>query len=728
MRSSSGLLLVGASSALGQFTRFTNSSTSAVESATTSIGDTTRLETTTISAAPTETEFALNLKSAKLGPGASFYPPPDGDSILLLPGSSSPALARRQGFFIAPAFFTLPFFVPTYFIDPTFVVVWSFTEQFIISRKRAEASDCVLEVLADGVVVAVEPINALSQGTRQLSSNPFKAGETVEFTYRETCGSSSRAIGGIVGNVAAKLAPEGATSTPIPLIPIRTEPTTTTNGESATSNSEDETVIPTETNSEGATTNSEGETVIPTETATVTNSEGATTSSEGETVIPTEINSEGTTNSEGETVIPTETATVTNSEGATTSSEGETGETVIHTGTATSTISSPSSTATSPAGFPGNIGAFSLFGCVGSTAGFPSFTLAQSSESMDLEACAALCEGRNYFGVYDIACYCGDVIDAADTSRVTLDLCDIECPGDDAQFCGGETRSERLRARQNVPDSRLLTVYAAAEAAVTITDSVTHTVTDQETIVTTYTTTVTGALSTATQAVTATLVCFAGKCYSSSSSDVAVYIFIEINGSDFDGQWVYISESCSCAGGQRYIPKFCSGGSCSGIKVYKPQKCHDWYNYNNFFVASDCNTCAQGKFMFQPWENSWGTPDNCNGDVPVCNGYGCPSPHNGGGPQHGGHNGNWNSTAHGGSNGGSQSSPKGGSNSGSKGGYNGGSHPSSNGGTSSGSQGSHGSNGDGSKNTQPSIVPVISGAGKQAIGMLSLLAVIAALF
>ncbi|RKL36336.1 hypothetical protein BFJ70_g7265 [Fusarium oxysporum] len=78
-------------------------------------------------------------------------------------------------------------------------------------------------------------------------------------------------------------------------------------------------------------------------------------------------------------------------------------------------------------------------------------------------------------------------------------------------------------------------------------------------------------------------------------------------------------------------------------------------------------------------------------------------------------------------------SPNGGSNSGSKCGSSGGSQTSSNGGSSSGSsfgsnQGPNGSIGGGPKDTQPSIVPVISWACKQAIEMLSLLATIATLF
>ena len=327
--------------------------------------------------------------------------------------------------------------------------------------------------------------------------------------------------------------------------------------------------------------------------------------------------------------------------------------------------------------------------------------------------------------------------DVDSTVFYNLDQCDIECPGDKTQFCGGEAEN-RLRARQAIASNILLTLYARAEAVVSLTESVTQTVTNQETIVTTFTTVDSGE-SIATEVVTATLVCIDGKCHSSSPNTVAVYIFVEVNGSDCNGQWVYISEPCP--GGQQYIPHLCSDGKCASLKVYKPQQCPDWYNYKSFFVPSDCTTCAQGKISYQPWEKSWGTPDNCNGQVPTCDTFGCPSQQGVVKPHHGI---SWNSTIpHGGSGGGYNPSPNGGSSggsggssSGSNGGSSGGSSPGTNGGSgggsngdsSSGSQGNtEGSGAPGSKGSYPSTVPVISGAIKQASGILSLLAGLLAL-
>ncbi|KAF5600918.1 hypothetical protein FPANT_1940 [Fusarium pseudoanthophilum] len=751
MRLSSGLLLVSASSAFGQFTqftRFTNTSTSAVETSTSSnefetssVPPTASIETTSTnvestasSSAPAFAPTVLNLKDAILGPGASFYPPPDGNTILMSPVSTDSTLKRRAGPVPVPVIAPLnlannaittikqqissaiasaskygAFNIPVYNVTCGGAIVCPTGG----SRKRAESSPCAFQVIANGEVIQIQPIPRDFSGSIEITTNPFVLQLENELKLLQSCGD---VIVPVVIEAVTLIDAQGATPTPIPTPSIGV-PTGSESGSS------------TETNSAEFTTNSEGETIFPTETATETNSQGFTTNSNGETIFPTgtgiATNSEGaTTNSDGETVSPTETGTGvnTNSEGATTNSEGET---VFPTGTSTGTVSSVSSTSTSiAAGFPGDVGGFSLFGCAGSTAGFPTYTLAESSPLMDLNLCASLCEGRAHFGVHDTACYCGDVYDFDSTVFYNLDECDIECPGDKTQFCGGEVPN-KLRARQAVASNILLTLYARAEAVVSLTESVTQTVTNQETIVTTFTTVVSGE-SIATEVVTATLVCVDGKCHSGNSNNVAVYIFVEVNGSDCDGQWVYISEPCP--GGQQYVPYSCSDGKCAGIKVYKPQPCPDWYNYKSYYAPSDCSKCAQGKISYQPWEKSWGTPDNCNGQVPICNTLECPSqqgvvrPHHGiswnSTIPHGGSGGVYNPSPNGGSSGGSSS----GSNGGSSGGSSGGNGGSSNGGSSSGSQGgTEGSGSPGSEGSSPSTIPVVSSAIKQVSGVFSLL-------
>lgn len=216
-------------------------------------------------------------------------------------------------------------------------------------------------------------------------SNPVRlnAEGRPDLEYFLTCGSDAVEV--VVSHLSFEQAGDDAETTPIAPIPTGTETPGVTG-----------------TNSDGVVTNSDGETIIPSTTVALpsTNSEGLTTNSEGETVLPPSTNSAGfTTNSDGETIFPTEPATGTNSEGFTTNSDGET---IFPTGTATDTEDQSSApTATSLAGFPDFIDAFTLFGCVGSSDGFPTFELAQSDTSMDLELCSTLCQGRAYFGVYD---------------------------------------------------------------------------------------------------------------------------------------------------------------------------------------------------------------------------------------------------------------------------------------------------------------------------------------
>ncbi|KAM0368496.1 hypothetical protein ACHAPY_011482 [Fusarium culmorum] len=419
-----------------------------------------------------------------------------------------------------------------------------------------------------------------------------------DLQYVLTC--SPDAVEVVVSHLSFEQASDDEETTPIAPLPTGTETPGGTN-----------------TNPQGFTTNSDGETVFP----TGTDSAGFTTDSDGETIFPPSTNSAGfTTNSNGDTIFPTGTATGTEDQ-------------------------SSAPTATSPAGFPDFIDAFTLFGCVGSNDGFPTFELAESDTSMDLDQCSTVCQGRAYFGVYDTDCYCGDEIDGEETARVGLDSCDIECPGDVSEFCGGDSLRRRMHRRQTIPSDRLLTVYVSAGGQTNVvTNEVTRTVTDQSTFVTTFATTVVGPVTTATERV--------------------VYIFVEANCGACNGQWVYIPEACDCQGGFHYVPYFCFGGSCSGKTVYKSQE-------------SDCEECSGGEIIYKPWENSYGTPENYkSGEIPAYEGLKCPSVYStknkgqneGGSSDHSGssHPGMHHGGSDSGSNGGSNGSSTGGSDGGSR--------------------------------------------------------------
>ncbi|KAF5971718.1 hypothetical protein FCOIX_9731 [Fusarium coicis] len=632
MRLSSFLLAACASSAFGQFNhnikRFTNSS---IPSTTTSGSVPSSIDTsasTTSSTAPSSVPISLG--TAQLGAGASYTTARD--------GSAAVSLFIRNGV----ATFRLVPFLARFAGLRVFVVFSVLVRPPPRGLKRQVSEGCSLEVQLDGQSIYQQVMTDTGGSELGQRSNPVRlnAEGRSDLQYFLTCGSDAVEV--VVSHLSFDQAGDDAETTPIAPLPTGTGTpgVTNTNSDGLTTNSNGETVPPPNTNSAGFTTNSNGETIFP----TGTNSAGFTTNSNGETIFPPGTNSAGfTTNSNGETIFPTNT----NSEGFTTNSNGET---IFPTETATGTEDQTSApTATSPAGFPDSIDAFALFGCVGSVDGFPTFELAESDTSMDLDQCSTLCQGRAYFGVYDTDCYCGDEIDGEETARTELDSCDIECPGDLTQFCGGNAQRRRMHTRQTIPSDRLLTVYVAAGGQTEIvTEEVTRTITDQSTFVTTIATTVAGPVTTATERV--------------------VYIFVEADCGACNGQWVYIPEVCDCQGGFQYVPYFCFGGSCSGKTVHKSEECHDWWNHKDFFVPADCEECSGGEIIYKPWENSWGTPDNCKSEeIPACEGHRCPAvyPSNNKGQNGGGSSDHFSSYQPGKHHGGSDSGSKGGSDSGS---------------------------------------------------------------
>lgn len=123
----------------------------------------------------------------------------------------------------------------------------------------------------------------------------------------------------------------------------------------------------------------------------------------------------------------------------------------------TTPVSSSPSPADSlvPSRDPATIGNFALLGCFGSTNRFSTFNLSGDNGQMTPEVCVGLCSGRVFAGVHERTCYCADALDAGTAALPDRSRCNIPCPGNPDQFCGGNN----LLATRDAPNSFLLTVY-----------------------------------------------------------------------------------------------------------------------------------------------------------------------------------------------------------------------------------------------------------------------------
>ncbi|KAI8679781.1 hypothetical protein NCS57_00256700 [Fusarium keratoplasticum] len=116
---------------------------------------------------------------------------------------------------------------------------------------------------------------------------------------------------------------------------------------------------------------------------------------------------------------------------------------------------------------PDRIGNYSYIGCFGSRTGFLTFDETSQSADMTIESCIQACGGSTYIGVYEETCYCADRLDANTRAVADESDCDVPCPGNDKQLCGGlaarSTSNSRrwMPARRDAPSSVLLTVYAS---------------------------------------------------------------------------------------------------------------------------------------------------------------------------------------------------------------------------------------------------------------------------
>ncbi|KAI2635392.1 concanavalin A-like lectin/glucanase domain-containing protein [Xylaria nigripes] len=122
---------------------------------------------------------------------------------------------------------------------------------------------------------------------------------------------------------------------------------------------------------------------------------------------------------------------------------------------------------------PAAIEEWTLLGCFGSGAGYESFTPKASSATMNAETCVASCAGSRYAGVSGQTCYCADTL--SDATAVANELCDVPCPGNSREVCGGAGKDGLVGAPTNssshplaraASSDTMLTVYGKLDDAV----------------------------------------------------------------------------------------------------------------------------------------------------------------------------------------------------------------------------------------------------------------------
>lgn len=126
-------------------------------------------------------------------------------------------------------------------------------------------------------------------------------------------------------------------------------------------------------------------------------------------------------------------------------SVSSTGGPATGSGSTSCTTSSTSSTSSAPTA-PPTVGQCDFYGCLGSTDGFPTFSILESSGSMDIEVCTSECQasGYTFAGLFTTDCYCAGEVGTASTDAAN-GVCDIPCPGDASETCGGYSAASRKR-------------------------------------------------------------------------------------------------------------------------------------------------------------------------------------------------------------------------------------------------------------------------------------------
>ncbi|WQF90256.1 Putative carbohydrate-binding WSC [Colletotrichum destructivum] len=92
-----------------------------------------------------------------------------------------------------------------------------------------------------------------------------------------------------------------------------------------------------------------------------------------------------------------------------------------------------------------NVDNYAFIGCLGSPSGFGSFVQVGQDPNMTQERCVNLSQGRQYGGVFNDTCFVSDLLQG--TALFPAASCNLPCPGNAGQICGGLTNATTLGRR-----------------------------------------------------------------------------------------------------------------------------------------------------------------------------------------------------------------------------------------------------------------------------------------
>ncbi|KAH7308553.1 WSC domain-containing protein [Stachybotrys elegans] len=185
---------------------------------------------------------------------------------------------------------------------------------------------------------------------------------------------------------------------------------------------------------------------LDTSTGTSTTSLSTSTST---TSTSTSTSTTAVTTSTTATLSTTTSSTTTTSATttSTTSTSASTSTTATSESTSTSTTSTGLPTPTAPSS-PPTVGAFRYDGCWSETTqgGRALNGLEYYNDTMTLEACANACKGFSLFAAeYGRECFCGNEIRGDAAVAEDQATCDVTCPGNKWNWCGGRNRFSLYR-------------------------------------------------------------------------------------------------------------------------------------------------------------------------------------------------------------------------------------------------------------------------------------------